>query len=318
MARVRPEETARVAINPVVRAAGGVIVRSRPDGALEVAVVHRPSYDDWTLPKGKLQAGEREEHTALREVEEETGMRCRLERALGTTKYKDHRGRPKVVHYWVMRALDGHFRKCREVDELRWATVRQAASLLSYSHDRALLRGLSNEIDADVGGSTERQGRTALRNQMSRLIYLVRHAKALNRSEWAEPDELRPLSKAGRKQAEELVLRLGAFSFERVLSSPHVRCRETVEPLAKQHKLQVENADVLAEGTDADDVMAFLKSLTNPAVLCSHGDVIGDVMTNLVADGLAVEGELKWEKGSTWVLESDGEDFLYGRYLPPP
>ncbi len=308
-----------MAINPVVRAAGGVIVRSQPAGALELGVVHRPSYDDWTLPKGKLQAGEREEHTALREVEEETGMRCRLERALGTTKYKDHRGRPKIVHYWVMRALDGHFRPGREVDELRWVTVRQAAALLSYSHDRALLRGLSNELDADgLGGSTERQGRTALRNQLSRRILLVRHAKALNRGDWTEPDDLRPLSKAGHKQAEELIHRLGAFSFERVLSSPHVRCRETVEPLAKQRKLQVENADALAENTDADDVMAFLKSIAKPAVLCSHGDVIGDLMTNLVTDGLAVEGELKWEKGSTWVLESDGEDFLYGRRLPPP
>ncbi|HLN47462.1 MAG TPA: NUDIX hydrolase [Magnetospirillaceae bacterium] len=307
-------------VNGVVRAAGGIIVRSKPEGALELVVVHRPSYDDWTFPKGKLQAGEREEHTAIREVEEETGMRCRLERALGSTKYKDHRGRPKVVHYWVMRALAGHFRRSREVDELRWVSVRQASALLTYNHDRALLRGLSNEIDAAaVQAGGERQGRASLRNQMSSTIYLVRHAKALNRSEWTEADEQRPLTKAGRRQADELVQRLSAFSFARVITSPHVRCKETVEPLAKARKLPVETADQLAENTDADDVLGFIKTLgSRPALLCSHGDVIADLMTNLVNDGLATESELRWEKGSTWVLESDGETFLYGRYLPPP
>jgi len=309
-----------VDVNGVVRAAGGIIVRSKPEGALELVVVHRPSYDDWTFPKGKLQAGEREEHTAIREVEEETGMRCRLERALGSTKYKDHRGRPKVVHYWVMRALAGHFRPSREVDELRWVSVRQASALLTYNHDRALLRGLSNEIDAAaVQAGGERQGRASLRNQMSSTIYLVRHAKALNRSEWTEADEQRPLTKAGRRQADELVQRLGAFSFARVITSPHERCKETVEPLAKARKLVLETADQLAENTDADDVLAFIKTLGGrPALLCSHGDVIADLMTNLVNDGLATESELRWEKGSTWVLESDGDTFLYGRYLPPP
>jgi 8-oxo-(d)GTP phosphatase len=308
-----------MAVNGVVRAAGGVLVRSKPDGAPEIAVVHRPSYDDWTFPKGKLQVGEREEHTAIREVEEETGMRCRLERALGTTKYKDHRGRPKVVHYWVMRPLDGHFKPSREVDELRWVTLRQASLLLSYNHDRALLRGLSNEVDAATAGARERQGRASLRNQMSSTIYLVRHAKALNRGEWTEADELRPLTKAGRRQAEELVHRLSGFSFARVITSPHVRCRATVEPLAKQRKMMLETADELAENTDADDVLAFIQKLgSKPAVLCSHGDVIADLMTNLVNDGLATDGELRWEKGSTWVLESDGETFLYGRYISPP
>jgi len=308
-----------VDVNGVVRAAGGIITRQKPDGTLEVAIVHRPHYDDWTFPKGKLQAGEREEHTAIREVEEETGMRVRLERALGSTKYRDHRGRQKVVHYWVMRVLDGHFRPMPEVDDLRWVSLRNAANMLTYNHDRALLRGLSNEVDAGALQGGERKGRTSLRNQMSSTIYLVRHAKALARSEWAEPDDLRPLTKAGKRQADELVQRLSAFSFARVLTSPHVRCRETIEPLAKARKLAVETADPLAENSDADDVLAFIRTLgVRPAVLCSHGDVIADLMTNLVNDGLATESELRWEKGSTWVLESDGDTFLYGRYVAPP
>jgi 8-oxo-dGTP diphosphatase len=305
-------------LNGVVRAAGGVLVRSRVDGGVEVAIVHRPAYDDWTLPKCKLQAGEREEHTALREVEEETGMRCRLERALGSTKYKDHKGRQKVVHYWVMRALDGHFAPTKEVDALRWLPLDEAIDTLSYHHDRTLLlEGLdAHGSHAESGG---REGRVTMRGRTTGAIYLVRHAKALNRAEWQGPDESRPLTKGGRRQADALVDRLAAFSIARVVSSPHVRCTETVVPLAKQRGLTVDIAEALVEGSDADDVLEFLTGCAaQPTVVCSHGDVIGDVLTHLVDQGLAVESDLRWEKGSTWVLDFDGESFLYGRYLAPP
>jgi 8-oxo-(d)GTP phosphatase len=307
-----------MALNGVVRAAGGVLVRSRPDGNVEIAVVHRPSYDDWTLPKGKLQAGEREEHTALREVEEETGMRCRLERALGSTKYKDHRGRQKIVHYWVMRALDGHFKPTKEVDALRWVPLDEAIDLLSYHHDRTLLlEGFERHGEEAAPGG--REGTVTMRGRTTGAIYLVRHAKAGSRAQWEGPDELRPLTKGGRRQAEGLPDRLAAFSIARILSSPHARCVETVEGLAKQRGLAVENVDALVEGSDADDVLDLLaRCAPQPTVICSHGDVIGDVLTRLVEQGLAVESDLRWEKGSTWVLDFDGESFLYGRYLPPP
>jgi broad specificity phosphatase PhoE/8-oxo-dGTP pyrophosphatase MutT (NUDIX family) len=307
-----------VALNGVIRAAGGVLVRSKVDGGVEVAIVHRPSYDDWTLPKGKLQAGEREEHTALREVEEETGMRCRLERALGSTKYKDHRGRQKVVHYWVMRALDGHFKPTKEVDALRWVPLAEAIDTLSYHHDRSLLlEGF--EAHANNPAAGEREGRVTMRGRTTGAIYLVRHAKAGSRAEWTGPDELRPLNKGGRRQAEGLVDRLAAFSIGRVISSPHVRCTETVAPLAKHRGLPVETSDAIVEGSDADDALDFLSQCASkPTVICSHGDVIGDVLTRLVDQGLAVESDLRWEKGSTWVLDYDGESFLYGRYLAPP
>jgi 8-oxo-(d)GTP phosphatase len=305
-------------MNSVVRAAGGVLVRSRPDGQVEVAIVHRPAYDDWTLPKGKLQAGEREEHCALREVEEETGMRCRLERALGSTKYKDHRGRLKVVHYWVMRALDGHFKPTKEVDKMSWLPLAEAIGTLTYHHDRTLLlEGF--ESQATPGSADEREGRVTMRGRTQSAIYLVRHGKAGNRNEWTGPDDLRPLTKGGRRQADALVDRLAPFSIAKVLSSPHLRCTETVAPLAKQRGLAVEPSEMLVEGSDADDVLQYLTQVAAvPAVLCSHGDVIGDVLTRLVEQGLAVESDLRWEKGSTWVLDFDGESFLYGRYLAPP
>jgi 8-oxo-dGTP diphosphatase len=119
----------------IVQAAGGVVVR---DGA--VAVVHRPKYDDWSLPKGKLDAGEAHEAAALREVEEETGLRCRLGRELDSVSYRDRKGRPKMVRYWLMEVLDGEFAVNDEVDELRWLEQDEAGRQLTHEHDRELVR----------------------------------------------------------------------------------------------------------------------------------------------------------------------------------
>ena len=118
-----------------IRAAGGVVVR---DG--RVAVVHRPKYDDWSLPKGKLDPGETWEQAALREVEEETGVRARLGRELEPVRYT-HKGRPKVVRYWVMDAEGGEFSPNAEVDEVRWLPPGEAQALLSYPADRRLVAG---------------------------------------------------------------------------------------------------------------------------------------------------------------------------------
>ena len=123
----------------VVQAAGGIVLRRRDDGTTEVALVHRPKYQDWSYPKGKLDPGETHEDAALREVEEETGLRCRLGDELPEVRYTDPMGRPKIVRYWTMRPLDGEFRPTKEVDELRWVPLEEAASHLSYDHDRELL-----------------------------------------------------------------------------------------------------------------------------------------------------------------------------------
>jgi 8-oxo-dGTP diphosphatase len=106
----------------------------------EVLLVHRPRYDDWAFPKGKCAGGESDEACALREVEEETGLRCRLGRELGSTSYTDGRGRPKVVRYWLMEPLGGDFTASDEVDAVRWVDAETARSLLSYGRDDAVLR----------------------------------------------------------------------------------------------------------------------------------------------------------------------------------
>jgi 8-oxo-dGTP diphosphatase len=126
-------------VSDEVRAAGGLVRRRGKDGATEILVVHRPAYDDWSYPKGKLESGEREEDAAIREVEEETGLRCRLERELATTRYRDGRGRAKTVRYWLMTPVGGALAPANEVDEARFVPVSQAAQLLTYERDRELL-----------------------------------------------------------------------------------------------------------------------------------------------------------------------------------
>lgn len=124
-----------------VLAAGGVPLRDGPDGR-EVAVVHRPRYHDWTLPKGKLDPGESSEQAALREVLEETGLHCELGEELPPTRYTDQKGRSKEVRYWLMKVVSGSFAPNHEVDELRWLPISEAAAVLTYDRDRGLLDGL--------------------------------------------------------------------------------------------------------------------------------------------------------------------------------
>ena len=125
-----------------VKAGGGLVVRPGESGHV-VALVHRPRYDDWSFPKGKLDRGESFEDGALREVEEEIGLRCRLGNELSPVTYRDPKGRSKVVRYWLMEPIEGEFVPSHEVDEMRWLPVADAEGLLSYEHDRELLREAS-------------------------------------------------------------------------------------------------------------------------------------------------------------------------------
>ena len=125
----------------LVRAAGGIPVRDTADG-LQVLVIHRPQYDDWSFPKGKCEPGESDEACAVREVEEETALVCALETELPSTSYTDSRGRPKRVRYWRLRIVGGELAFLHEADEARWVTVADGESLLSYERDLVVLRAL--------------------------------------------------------------------------------------------------------------------------------------------------------------------------------
>ena len=139
--RRRAGRVAGVTGEPEVLAAGGVVWR-RAGEAVEVLLVHRPKHDDWSLPKGKLNAGESLPDGALREVEEETGHRCRLGPELGSTRYLDDRGRDKRVTYWAMTVEDGSFTPNDEVDEVRWVALDEAAGALTHEHDHGVVAAL--------------------------------------------------------------------------------------------------------------------------------------------------------------------------------
>jgi 8-oxo-dGTP pyrophosphatase MutT (NUDIX family) len=131
-------------VTDVVRAAGGLVCRNGDGGRAEIVLVHRPAYDDWAFPKGKLDPGESEEEAAIREVEEETGLRCRLERDVGITHYHDSRGRPKTVRYWQMTPVGGALAAANEVDDARWVSLADAPDLLTYERDVELLAQLED------------------------------------------------------------------------------------------------------------------------------------------------------------------------------
>ena len=132
-----------------VRAAGGVVWRMNDDAGVEVLVIHRPAYDDWSFPKGKVDPGDvDEEHTALREVEEEAGVRGALGRELPSCDYVDRKGRPKHVRYWEMRRLSGEFTPNREADEARWLPLRDAGGVLTYPRDREVLTAFAAWTDS--------------------------------------------------------------------------------------------------------------------------------------------------------------------------
>ena len=283
----------------VVRAGGGVVLRDVEPGVARIGVVHRPRYDDWSLPKGKAHTGETDEAAAIREVEEETGLRCELGPEVTSISYADALGRPKVVRYWIMTPLGGAFAPTAEVDQVRWLAFRDAEALLTYDHDRELLRRV-------------REG-----SPPGHPAYLVRHAKAGDRTTWTEDDRLRPLTKKGRRQAEQLV---GAFrdrAVGTIVSSPYVRCVQTVRPLALDRGLALVTDEALAEGAPLRRALELLDRIAgSPAVLCSHGDLIPLLVEHLQSDGAEVLDGGDWKKGSIWMLEraADGS-VVRARYL---
>ena len=294
-----PQAATLLGVSQPVRAAGGIVLRGEgPDRS--VALVHRPRYDDWSFPKGRLDADEDEATAALREVEEETGLRCRLGPSVGAVTYRDRRGRAKVVRYFRMDADGGRFTPNHEVDELRWVPIEDAAGLLSYAHDRSLLRQVLAGLPASA-------------------LYVIRHAKAGIRAAWSGPDEERPLTRRGRKQARRLVERFQGLDIQRILSSPFVRCMQTVEPLAEARGLPVEVAAELREGASVDELLRGLATFGDrPTVVCGHGTEIRSMIDRLEAGGATIEGARGIAKGSVWVLDREGERIVAAHYLPAP
>lgn len=298
-----------------IRAAGGVVWR-HAEGAdgepgVEVAVIHRPRYDDWSLPKGKLAAGESDLEGAVREVLEETGYHVRVGRPLGETRY-DKAGmggtRPKVVRWWSMQAEEGAFSPTREVDDLRWLSLALASDQMTRDTDRDVLERFAR-------GTTP-----------TRTILLVRHAAAGSRSAWAGDDRDRPLDDCGVAQADELIRIVAHFEIGSVISADYRRCLETVAPLADAFDLAVTLEPLLSEvgypGREEEAVSLLRRQgdADHDALACSQGDVIPDLLARLAdADGYPLETPIRNRKGSTWALSIDADGRLVAAdYLDAP
>ncbi|MCW2800160.1 MAG: hydrolase [Aeromicrobium sp.] len=243
----------------ITKAAGGIVWRKAQSG-VEVLIIHRPSYDDWTFPKGKTDPGEALQATAVREIAEETGLRVRLGHPLGELTYPVVTG-TKSVTYWCARSVgdEGPFEPNEEVDEIRWVSLAGAESQLTFDHDRTLLETF--------------RGLVEVKAHRTRTIIVLRHGKATPRTDVEEDDLERPLTAFGREQADDLVPLLGAYGIRRVVSSPAVRCTQTVEPFAHSISTFLEIDDRLGEDTRASQVQRSVEALLDrkrPVVMCTH------------------------------------------------
>lgn len=285
----------------VVRAAGTVVwrasdrvagVASAAGQQLEVLLVHRPRYDDWSFPKGKLDPGEHVVTAAVRETHEETGLTVTLCAPLPTLRYTVTKGakpRPKVVSYWAARAVRGSiadYEPNLEVDRLEWQEVGRARHNLTYEHDAALLDNV-----------------TAMTTPTTPLV-ILRHAEAIPRERWSDRDEDRRLSEVGAAQAVDMTELLGAYGIAEVITSRAARCLDTVTPYVRS-RADDEAADVNlayedglvdvgggghdspAPGTVTDRVRPTLeRALRNvrrsvPTAVCTHRPVLGEVFAGL-------------------------------------
>lgn len=278
-------------VSPNILAAGAVLWRHGAEGGLEIAVVHRPKYNDWSLPKGKLDPGETPMITAVREVAEETGLNSRLGRYLGYVTYPvpGHR-KLKRVDYWAATVVDGEFVANSEVDELDWYPLDRVMDQLSYPMDRTIVRNFLR-LPADTA-----------------TLLLVRHAKAGRKGRFSGPDDDRPLEKAGLAQARALAPNLRTFGVNEIHSAPPQRCVQTVEPLAEQLGIEIELEPLFsetgyAEATDAARKHARkMVSQDRVPVICSQGEVIPDLLEWWAArDGVTLP-PARNRKGSVWVL----------------
>ena len=265
----------------------GAVVARRNAGSTEVLLVHRPKYDDWSFPKGKVDPGEHVVATAVREVAEETGLDIRLGPPLGTQRYLVANGtpKPKDVHYWSGRVVGDDdvstYAPNDEVDQVTWLSTEDARERLTYAYDRDTLAEFE-----------------AVRKKTYPLVVL-RHARARSRRSWDGDDRERTLTTAGEFQAEQAVPVLSSYGVQHVVSSSSRRCWKTVTPYAEVADLDIEVTDALAQGNaTAESVNAQVRRLLSakePAVLCTHRPVLP-----LVFEALGLD-EQKLEPGSMLV-----------------
>lgn len=281
-----------------VRAAGAVVTRRGGD----VLLVHRPRYDDWSFPKGKLDPGEHPVTAAVREVAEETGLDVRLGPPLPGQRYELTNGRTKAVSYWTARVIGdddvSRYAVNHEIDEVAWFAWDKAREVLTYEHDRETL---------DDARPLRRK---------TRALVVLRHAQARSRRVWRDDDRRRPLVKAGGAQAQRLVPLLAGFDVTAVHTSSSTRCIDTVAPYAHATGWPLVTHDGLTE-EDASiesvvDLVDDLLEAREGAVICTHRPVLPTVL-----DAIGVPGDVQLEVGEMLVVHHrKGRIVASERHLP--
>ncbi|MBI4900666.1 MAG: NUDIX hydrolase [Actinobacteria bacterium] len=254
-----------------ITSAGAVVLRGQ-GSRRAVALVHRPASNDWSLPKGKLEKREPAYAAAVREVEEETGVRIRLGAPLSDVSYRVLKG-PKLVHFWVGYAVSETARRPdHEVDEVQWVPVVQARDRLTYPDEAAVLD-------------------EALAMPDTTAFVVVRHAKAVMRKEWSGEDRTRPIDAKGKAQASNLVDLLDAYGIGLLKSSTSTRCIQTLEPYAKTRRLSIKPVSLLTEEVGEEHlagVQRYVRKLVVKAgasgtgtAVCGHRPVLPAMITGL-------------------------------------
>jgi 8-oxo-dGTP diphosphatase len=295
-----------VSTSPVIEAAGGLVWRPGEGGqpsqesrsSTDVALVHRPKYDDWSLPKGKLEPGEHPLLAALREVEEEAGAKAVPGRPLGRSRYTVD-GRPKRVQYWAMRWKGGEFRPNPEVDMVDWVPIELAAPRLKPDRDGFVV----DEFLRDP--------------RPTRACVVIRHARAGSRSAWKGPDDDRPLDEGGQEQARVLAQLLAAYEVSRVYSSDVRRCIDTLAPFAAEAGLTVTPENLFSEAgypkNPEGAVARALEIIRQPGsvAICTQGGALPDLVVGLCRRlGTTPEGMKPVRKGSLVVVHLTVEEPL--------
>jgi 8-oxo-(d)GTP phosphatase len=288
-----------------ILAGGAVVTRENQLQSTEVLIIHRKRYDDWTLPKGKLEIGESIPVCAVREVREETGVTIRLSAPLDSISYEAGNTGLKKVEYWGGVVLDSVGRAPdAEVDVVSWLPVRAALGRLTYSHDHFLVQQY-------------------LAQPSTTPLIILRHAKAMDRKEWSRKDSARPINSRGRRQATMLKPMLAAYGVTKLVSSTSRRCTATLLPYAHERRLKVETHSLLSEEEgkeDPDGVGALARKIRaatletgQPTAVCVHRPVLPHILDALdIAPATLATGEFLVAH-----LTADGTVHALERQRPP-